>query len=709
MTRRASEKNVAGAVVGDLRRWIAAVCAAALAVAVGLVLGEWARRAGLPWPAVYAVALAVPVAALCVLLAASLRAERSCRRAVDRLRYMQAVVEQSPSAVIVTDREGVIEYVNPAFTENTGYTQEEALGRTPALLRSESTPADVYRQMWRTILSGKVWRGVLQNRRKDGGLYWDALSIAPLRAPGGRIQRFVAVQTNITAQIETEAQLSEARRLYQAVVGAAAEGIVTFDGRQRVTSMNPAALRMFGRSGAEVAGLHLGDLLDLEALGRAGWNSWMQGQGDAVFHAEVQAVRTDGSPFPAELAMSRFHVSGRECFVTVVRDVAERRRMEAELRAERNFVSAVLMTSGALIVVLDRKGRIRRFNRACEQATGFPAAEVEGRIFWDLFLEAHEREVVQAAVTEATIRHFPCEFETWCRVRGGGRRLVAWHGTAMTDAEGRVDYVVLTGTDVTEKRRAEEQARLQEALLSHMDRLSLMGEMAATLAHELNQPLTAIYAYATACLRMLDEGRVRDARIREALEDTARLAQQAGDIIRHMRGFLRRRGPERRRVRLDDVIEQSLEIVRPLARRHDVAIEVTLPGVPVEVWADAIQLQQVLVNLMRNAVEAMMEVEGARALEIVVGMDEARRETVVTVRDTGPGLEKDAVDKVLAPFYTDKPEGLGMGLAISRSIVESHGGRLWAEASGQGGVFRFALPLAADPHKPGASREDEHD
>jgi PAS domain S-box-containing protein len=545
MIIRASDKDPADGPDRTRRHWLLTVCAAAVAVAAGFTLGEWARAAGLSWATVYAVALSVPLAALCVLLAVSLRAERACRRTAERLRTMRAVVEQSPSAVIVTDREGVIEYVNPAFTENTGYAPEEALGRTPAILRSEGTPAEVYRQMWQTILAGRVWRGVLQNRRKDGVLYWDALSIAPLRGPAGRVDHFVAVQTNITAQIETEAQLSEARRLYQAVVGAAAEGIVTFDAARRVTSMNPAALRMFGRRSEEVEKLRVEDLFDADSLRAAGWDRWLGEEAAAVFGAEVVALRPDGSRFPAEVSLSRFHMGGAQSYVGVVRDVSERRRMEAELREERNFVSAVLMTSGALIVVLDRQGRIQRFNRACEQATGFDAADVAGRVFWDLFLEDHEREVVRAAVTEATTRNFPCEFETWCRTRTGARRLVAWHGTAMADGRGEVDYVVLTGTDVTEKRRAEEQARMQAALLSHMDRLSLMGEMAATLAHELNQPLTAIYAYATACLRMIGEGRGQDPKVREALEDTARLAQQAGDIIRHIRGFLRRRGPER--------------------------------------------------------------------------------------------------------------------------------------------------------------------
>ena len=675
------------------RRWILILCIALLAVAAGLGLGEWARAAGLSWFVVYGAALSPPVLALCSLVTMALRAERECRRTEQRLRHMQAVVEQSPSAVIITDRTGRIEYVNPAFTENTGYTAQEALGRTPAILKSERTPTEVYRQMWHTIRAGRIWRGVLQNRRKDGTLYWDALSIAPLRGRGGAVDHFVAVQTNISAQIETEAQLSQARSLHQAVVNAAAEGIVTFDAEHRITSMNPAALSMFARREDAFPALRIEDLFDADSLQAAGWGRWLQDSAEGVLNAEVEAIRGDGKRFPAELTVSRFVLGEGRSFVAMVRDITTRKRMEAELRKERNFVSAVLMTSGALIVVLDRGGRIRRFNRACERTTGFSAPEVQGKVFWELFLDGHEREAIRAAVTEATIRNFPCEFETYCRTRQGERRLVSWHGTAMGAEEGRVDFVVLTGMDVTEKRRAEEQARIQAALLSHMDRLSLVGEMAATLAHELNQPLTSIYAYATACQRLLKEGRSEDPRFGEALEDIARMAQHAGDIIRRIRDFLRRKGPERREIVIGDVVEQALEIIRPLARRHGVGVEVALPSEPVHVWADAVQLQQVLVNLMRNAVEAMMQVRGERVMSVVVSVDTEREELLVTIRDTGPGLKEEDVDRVLAPFYTDKEEGLGMGLAISRSIIESHGGRLWAEASPEGGVFRFALPL----------------
>ncbi len=666
------------------------LCVAGLALGAGLGVGEWMRAAGRPWWLVYVTALAPPLLVLCSIAGMAARDARACRRTEEWLRTMQAVVEQSPSAVILTDENGTIQYVNAAFTANSGYAADEAVGRTPAILKSEGTPAEVYRQMWHTIRSGRVWRGVLRNRRKDGTLYWDAVSIAPLRDENGRVVRYVGVQTNITSQIETEAELGEARRLYQAVVQAAAEGILTFDAQHRVTSLNPAAQRMFGRVPDQ---LTVEALFDVETLRQAGWEAWLQDSGAGGFNAQTEACRADGTRFAAEVSISRFHLGGRESFVAVVRDVSERRRMEAELREERNFVSAVLTSCGALIVVLDREGRIRRFNRACELVTGFLARDVEGRLFWDLFLSGHEREAVRAAVTEGTIRNFPCEFETYCHTRGGHRRLVAWHGTAISDPQGRVDYVVLTGTDVTEKRQAEEQARMQAALLSHMDRLSLMGEMAATLAHELNQPLTSIYAYATACLRMLEEGRSDDPRFRAALADAASMAQQAGSIIRHIRDFLRRRGPERRETSVGEVIEQALEIVRPLARRHGVAIEVDLPREPVRVWADAIQLQQVLINLMRNAVEAMMEVSGQRVLGILVSVDAQGEELRVTVRDTGPGLGEADVDRVFAPFYTEKADGLGMGLAISRSIIESHGGRLWAEASPHGGVFHFALPL----------------
>lgn len=606
-----------------------------------------------------------------------------------QLSRLSVAVEQGPNAVIITDLNGRIEYVNESFTRITGYGADEAIGRTPEILKSGETPESVYRDMWMTIGAGEVWRGVLRNRRKSGELYWDSVSISPIRDGTGAGGRYLAIQTDVTEQVTTERQLRETRNLTRAVVDSAAEGIVTLDSDGIVLTFNRAAGAIFGYSENGMAGENLRELLDRENS-----SDPLELPAISAESASIDLVgrRADGSRFPLEATFSEFQQDDRRLYAVILRDVTERRGMEDALRGERNFVNAVLGTSGALIVVLDRSGRVERINKACEKTTGYTIEDVCDRPFWELVPDGSEREVARQLLLGSETESFPCHFDARCGKGEAPYRMIAWHGTVIEDLEGAVAHVVLTGIDDTDRRAAEARAREREAELAHMDRLSLTGEMAAGLAHELNQPLTSIYTYAKACQRMLRDEHVSRETLGEVLAQTARRAEYTGEVIRHFRGFVRKRPPARRPVDLDRVIEEALEFVSPLICSTGITVVLELSTPHSEVWADPVQIEQVLLNLVRNAVDAMSEREATRRLTISsVGTDAGLVE--VSVIDTGPGVSAERRRTLFEPFVTSKKDGLGMGLVISRGIVESHGGRLWLdEGCETGAAFRFTLP-----------------
>jgi len=237
--------------------------------------------------------------------------------------------------------------------------------------------------------------------------------------------------------------------------------------------------------------------------------------------------------------------------------------------------------------------------------------------------------------------------------------------------------------------------------LAHAGRLTAMGELTASIAHEINQPLAAIVVNADACTRLL-AGRIVDmGELREAVGDIAEAGTRAGEVIARIRAFLRKTPVGiRSRVDLNRLIQKVLDLTRSELDRHEVTVRCELdPALP-ETEGDRVELQQVILNLVMNGIEAMLP-DASRPRLLVIHSQAVEGDSVqVTISDSGMGLRPETLSRLFHPFFTTKPDGLGLGLAISRSVVESHGGRLWAlESTGSGAAFRFTLP-ARNPEMP---------
>ena len=256
--------------------------------------------------------------------------------------------------------------------------------------------------------------------------------------------------------------------------------------------------------------------------------------------------------------------------------------------------------------------------------------------------------------------------------------------------------MVVNSRDVTERKRIEAEARQHQAELSYLLRLSTVGEMAAGLAHELNQPLAAITNYAKGCARRIVSSAGKPSQIVPALEEIAAQAMRAGDIIRRLRNLSRKGEVRREPVDVNELVREVARFVDAEAHERAVRLQLDLaPQLP-QVCADAIEMEQVILNLVRNGLEAVSGVEGG-ARELLLRTTAADDTLEIAISDTGEGLAADVAEKMFDPFFSTKPGSLGMGLSISRSIVEAHGGRLWATPNlPRGTTFRFTLPVTSN-------------
>jgi two-component system sensor histidine kinase TtrS len=252
--------------------------------------------------------------------------------------------------------------------------------------------------------------------------------------------------------------------------------------------------------------------------------------------------------------------------------------------------------------------------------------------------------------------------------------------------------------EVEEREKAERAARLHREQRDQFSRLGILGEMASNIAHELNQPLAAITNYAEGMTRVIDAGRVDPAFLRDGARGIAGQAERAGAIIRRIRAFVRRREAPRETLDVDEVVREALALFEGSASRRQIPLTVRLAGDLPEISADRAETEQVILNLLQNAVDAMGEVaerERRRGIEVTTALGDGG--IVVAVRDHGSGLEPEVEAHLFDTFFTTKPQGLGLGLSICRTIVESHGGRLWPENEPDGGLtMRFTLPVAPE-------------
>ena len=370
-------------------------------------------------------------------------------------------------------------------------------------------------------------------------------------------------------------------------------------------------------------------------------------------------------------------------------EAADRKRAEEEARRGETLLRLLIDSVPALISYVGRDLRYRWVNHGYELTFGLPREHIVGRtvreIMGDEATNRIEAKLLRALGGE-TIRYQG----TFADSQGAPQHRDITYVPHVVD--GRVFGCMVLVFDITELRRAEERVRQLQSELAHVDRLDTMGEMASGLAHEVNQPLTAIAGYVDGALMRLRGEALPVDDLMSVLECIAGQARRAAEVIQRLRAFVARTPPHRGLVALNDTVHEALGLMEGELRASGTHLHLHLAEPSPRAWADRLQIVQVMINLLRNALEAMSDVP-IRQRKLKIGTAPTDKGSRVSVADTGAGLAAEIVEHLFRPFHTTKADGMGMGLAISRSILEAHGGSIHAEPNPGGGtMFWFVLP-----------------
>lgn len=586
------------------------------------------------------------------------------------------VVDHTTDAILITSAEGEVEFVNPAARQLFGSETVLEGGRIGGLVpASEATVwAEAFGRSRRgeaARLDGTVMRAPDDRRQVS-------VSFAPL-IDENRVSRLVISLRDVTDAAHAHDEMLAANARYRDLVEMAADAILVLDVHGTFTSVNPAVEALTGHGRDKILGRSFGSFME-PAESTSAEEAFAAARAGELRRVEVHLVRADGARRLLAVALSPMRRAGVVVGVlAIARDVTEEREQAAALtRAEARFTRLAEAAEDAIVCV-DEEGNFTAVNHALEIVTGRPRAELLGRHFTEILVEA-ERPALWQAFTAALAGERGRR--TMRFTKPGGIPGYATIISAPITESGRITGVLAIARDVTEERLLLDQAIRQ-------DRMVAMGELVGGVAHEVNSPLTSILAYA----QVLERG-VGGDDAAKALETITREAKRASRIVGKLLAFGRQGQPERIPSDLNQALRDTIDLRRYPLRVQDIALSVTLMPSPPLVQADPFQMQQVFINLLANAEQAVAHQEGEKRIQVTSEVRDGA--FVVTIRDNGPGIAPETLPHIFNPFFTTKPRGAGtgLGLSISDGIVREHRGVLRARSVlGQGATFEVELPL----------------
>ncbi|MGZ5030870.1 MAG: PAS domain-containing sensor histidine kinase [Methylobacter sp.] len=597
------------------------------------------------------------------------------------------------------------------------------------------------------LLVFMLWRNYRQLGKTLGGSVYDVYSHLE-RIGKGDFSTSISIPPEHKSSIlgflaETQAKLEELKNHNQAllertqqIIDTSLDAIIVMDSSGIINTWNPQAEIIFGWSAAEAIGHKLSDIIipaEDQTNHEEGLRRYLaSGQGNMVGQRlEVKAVRRNGSEFPIELAIDGFTINGERQFSAFLRDITERKQAEAAVICLNNKLEEKVQAQSAELIatnleLLNKVEELRRSKqRLVEREAKLNAifnASVEGIITYDktgIIVSAN-------AAVETIFGHKPEELigskinrlipfssreMNYCSlphaVESIGQILeiegIHKNGSVvpldLSVAEFAIDnehYFTAIVRDVSLRKHREQQDKEHLDELAHVTRLGLMGEMASGIAHEVNQPLSAISSYTQVSLNLINSEDPDLAKLTGILYKTQQQALRAGRIIHRMREFVKTHAKHRSNADINALIHNAADLCLAELKQHGIRLIFELePNLP-PVYVDQIQIEQVIINLLRNSIDALKSLPTKQQRQISIQSQMTLNDCIqVRVKDNGPGIDKDQQQKILTPFYTTKADGMGMGLSICRSLIEAHDGTFHFNSQpGKGTTFYFALPIA---------------
>ena len=652
--------------------------------------------------------------------------------------HYRAVAEAATDAIITIDSDSAILIVNPATERIFGYSTEELIGQPLTMLMPEYL---------RHLHKAGTTR-YLDTGQKH--IQWSAAQLAGLHKSGSEIPLEISFAeftrdgrhffTGIARDISQRKRLEEkqARLARHSVLHAEVNAAICEIERSLSAMLQICATALVQHLDAAFARIWLLNLeqnmLELEAS--AGLYTHLDGQHARIplgsfkigsIAAEQKAhltnhVQTDervsdkdwarregmisfaGYPLLVEgrtvgviamfarKSLEEDTIGALESIAPIIAQGVERKRTQDTLSKTQRLIQAIFDNSSAVIYVKDLNGRFVLVNRKFEEVVGLPSQDIHGKTSFDLFprnatiYHAGDREVFQTGNASETEEILTTD---------QGNRVFLTTKSLLRNESGQPYALFAISAEITDRKKAEADLREVQTELAHLNRVMTVGELTTSIAHEINQPLAAIVMNGNAALRWLA---VEPPNINKARDSAAliiRDGERASQVITRIRSLLKKTPPDKTLLDVNEFVLEVIDLTHGEIVRNNVRLGIELEGKLPAVPGDRIQLQQVMLNLIANAIEAMEPIR-SRQRALVIGTDRCDQTVRVRVTDNGPGIDSQTSQHLFDAFSTTKPEGMGMGLAISRSIIEAHGGQLWTEANDESGAtFRFTLPIAA--------------
>ncbi|MHC4118504.1 MAG: PAS domain-containing sensor histidine kinase [Planctomycetota bacterium] len=634
----------------------------------------------------------------------------------DSVHETQKYLDAAAHMFIALDAEGTVRLANTKGCQLLGREKPEILGRN---WFDDFLPEDFREDAktdFRTLMAGTVEPVEYPKYpvvQKDGSQILVVWHNTVLKSAEGRIVGTLISGEDITERRQATGATLESEHRYRSLYNSISEGVALHEmiyddaGRPvdyRIIDVNPAFESILGIPRDDAIGARASELY---GTGKAPYLDIYARVADSN---KPESFETTFEPVGKSFRIAVFSSAAGK-FATLFADITERKRAEEALRISekrhRNFLThnvagvwryefrrpmpLSLPVEDQIEWMMD-DGVLVEHNNALARMYGLPdGTNAVGSTHRELHMHDEDDAAEQLrAWIDGGYRFDGDEF--FCRIYTGQYRwfLVMGHGVIEND-----HLIGSWGTqlDITERKRLEEQDRKYQEQLAHISRLTIAGELASGIAHELNQPLHAIAAFSEACKHLIDSGEADSPEVRDALIQISAQAHRGGGIIQRMRDFAGKQKRAYSTTNLNDIVRDAARLVKTSARNHGITFQLDLADGPLTVHVDRIQIEQVIINLIQNGLDSMRAAESSEHRLTVRTARSSPNKVEVAVADTGEGMSDEKIERIFEPFFSTKAEGLGIGLSISRSIVEAHKGQIWAMSNPDRGMtLTFTLP-----------------